>query len=160
MWVKYQASNPVSAQEGEEDYLLPLKTVAIQGTLEGPLATLNIDMTYVNENQKDAIECTYEFPMVKDTVLGSLVAKIDDKEIVAKVKGKDQARETYEDAIAAGNTAVYAEQKTEDQEIIKIKLGNLLPLKEAKLSLQLIFTVPVESGAYKFTLPVDFYPDY
>ena len=36
----------------------------------------------------------------------------------------------------------------------------MLPLQEAKLSLQLIFTVPVDSGSYKFMLPVDFYPDY
>ena len=92
--------------------------------------------------------------------MGSLIALIDGKEIVTKVKGKEQAQENYEDAIASGNTAVYAEQKTENQEIIRIKLGNLLPLQEAKLSLQLIFVVPVDSGSYKFTLPVDFYPDY
>ena len=106
------------------------------------------------------MECTYEFPMDKETILGSLVAQIDDKEIVAKVKGKEQAQANYEDAIASGNTAVYAEQRTEEQEIIKIKLGNLLPLQEAKLSLQLIYRVPVDCGSYKFTLPVDFYPDY
>ena len=127
MWIKYTDKNSTSEQIEDEDYLLPLKEVSIQGSLEGPLATLNIDMTYVNESQDDAIECTYEFPMDKDTVLGSLVANIDDKEIVAKVKGKEQAKEAYEDAVASGNTAVYAEQKTEEEEIIKIKLGNLLP---------------------------------
>ena len=50
MWIKYPAELPKSAQEGEEDYLLPLKDVAIQGSLEGPVATLNIDMTYANES--------------------------------------------------------------------------------------------------------------
>ena len=43
---------------------------------------------------------------------------------------------------------------------MKIKLGNLLPLQEAKLSMQLIFLVPVNSGSYKFVLPADFYPNY
>ena len=109
MWIKYPAELPKSAQEGEEDYLLPLKDVAIQGSLEGPVATLNIDMTYANESQNQAMECTYEFPMDKETILGSLIAQIDDKEIVAKVKGKEQAQANYEDAIASGNTAVYAE---------------------------------------------------
>ena len=50
MWIKYPAEVPKSAQEGEEDYLLPLKDVTIQGSLEGAVATLNIDMTYVNES--------------------------------------------------------------------------------------------------------------
>ena len=47
--------------------------------------------------------------MDKETILGNLVAQIDGKEIVAKVKGKEQAQANYEDAIASGNTAVYAE---------------------------------------------------
>ena len=55
--------------------------MAILGHLEGSLATLDIDMTYMNESQDQAMECTYEFPIDNDTILGRLVAKIEDKEI-------------------------------------------------------------------------------
>jgi len=41
-----------------------------------------------------------------------------------------------------------------------IKLGNLKPQQEAKLSIQLIFMLDIVCGSYKFFLPVDFYPDY
>ena len=33
-------------------------------------------------------------------------------------------------------------------------------MEEAKLTMQLIYKVPIQCGSYKFTLPVDFYPDY
>ena len=48
----------------------------------------------------------------------------------------------------------------ETKETFKIKLGNLSPLKEAKLSIQLIKSIPVENGSYCFRLPVDFCPNY
>ena len=41
-----------------------------------------------------------------------------------------------------------------------IKLGNLRPLQEAKLNIQLIFKLDIVFGQYKFFLPVDFYPNY
>ena len=92
--------------------------------------------------------------------MGRFEAKIGEREIVAKIKEKEKAQENYEDAVASGNAAVYVEQNTNTSETMKIKLGNLLPLQEAKLRLQLIFSVPVDCGSYKFTLPADFYPNY
>ena len=62
--------------------------------------------------------------------------------------------------MASGHTAVYTERKTEQIETMKIKLGNLLPLQEAKLSIQLVFKISIECGSYLFKLPVDFYPNY
>ena len=62
--------------------------------------------------------------------------------------------------MAKGHAAVYAEKKSEEKKTIRIKLGNLLPLKEATLCLQLVYIVPVDCSSYKFTLPIDFYPNY
>ena len=103
--VKIEAAN-------KEEYLLPLKSVAIEGRIEGPIVTLDIDMTYVNQSADNPIECTYEFPFDKETIVSNLIAKIGDKEVVATVKDKDEAKEKYDDAISQGRAAVYAEQKT------------------------------------------------
>ena len=43
---------------------------------------------------------------------------------------------------------------------MKIKLGNLLPLQEAKLKMQLIFRTQIKFSSYMFKLPMDFYPNY
>ena len=59
-----------------------------------------------------------------------------------------------------GHATVFAERKKDEIESMMVKLGNLMPLEEATLKIQLIVPVLVKSGSYKFTLPADFYPDY
>ena len=59
------------------DMLLPFKKVKIDGVIEGTISTLNIDLTYVNPDV-DPIECSYEFPLSKETIFAKLVCKIGD----------------------------------------------------------------------------------
>ncbi len=90
--------------------MLPLKKVNAICEISGSVATLNLDLVYFNPSETETYECTYEFPLEKKTVLSKLVATIDGKTVEAKVKAKEEAKETYEDAIAAGNAAVLAER--------------------------------------------------
>jgi len=89
---------------------VPLKDVNIQGVLEAGHATLDVKLTYVNIGDDCPIECTFEFPLEKQTVVSKLVAQIDDKIIEAKIKAKEEAKEEFDNAIASGNTGVYAER--------------------------------------------------
>ena len=63
----------------DQEFLLPLKSVNVKGWLEGPLATIEIDMNYINEDESNSIECSYEFPCDKSIVVGHLDAQIGDK---------------------------------------------------------------------------------
>ena len=72
--------------------------------------------------------------MDKNTVLAKFEAIIDDREVQTKIEEKERAYERYSDAVAGGNTAVLTErQKKED--VLAIKLGNLLPNQVAILKL-------------------------
>ena len=113
----------------DQEFLLPLTSVDVKGWLEGPLATIEIDMTYINEDESNSIECSYEIPCDKSIVVGHLSAKIGDKEVTAQIKEKQAAKEQYENAMASGNTAIYAEKKTQQQESMKIALGGLPPMQ-------------------------------
>ena len=81
----------------------------------------------MNEFEGQSLECTYEFPLEKETIVSNLVAKIGDREIIGKVRAKEKAQEMYEDAMAGGNSAFLAERQSEKHETMRIKLGNLLP---------------------------------
>lgn len=140
--------------------MLPFKSVSINGTLEGPISTLDIDLVYLNPDPTNPIECSYEFPLDKDTIFAKLICKIEDKQVEATVKSKETARTEYNKAIAEGKSAVLAERESDKKETMTIKLGNLKPGQEAKLSIQLISMLDIVFGSYKFFLPVDFYPDY
>ena len=85
----------------------------MKGLLEGPLAIVDIELTYINEDTESPIECSYEFLLDSDTVMSQLIAKIGDKEVEAKIKEKERAKEIYEDVMAGGKAAVFAEQKSQ-----------------------------------------------
>jgi hypothetical protein len=55
------------------------------------------------------------------------------------VKPKEEAKNTYNDALTAGNTAVVAERKkTGKEEIMTLIIGNLLPGQTAVIKIQMI----------------------
>lgn len=124
LWFKHY--NPV--EQKEQQALVPLKSVNIQGTLEAGHANLCMQLTYVNAGASNPIECTFEYPIEASTVVSKLIAQIDDRIVEAKIKAKEDAKEQYDDAIASGNAAVYAQRDTKhNEESITLVLGNLMP---------------------------------
>ena len=59
--------------------MLPLKKVDIKSEIRGPTAITNVELTYVNFMDENAVECTYTFPLEKTTLLAKFEAIIDDK---------------------------------------------------------------------------------
>ena len=86
-------------------------------------------------------------------------AVIAGRRIKAEVKEKEEARQTYDDAIASGFSAALAEEKSGD--IFSISLGNLPPKAEAELHLKLAGELPIDAeGGVRFTLPSVLKPRY
>jgi Ca-activated chloride channel family protein len=107
---------------------VPLKDVRIVGALQAGHATIAVELSYSNTGGKDPIECTFEFPLDKHTVVSKLIAFIDDKTIEATIQEKEKAKETYGDALASGHAAVFAERDSaKKEEVMTLMLGNLLP---------------------------------
>ena len=71
---------------------------------------MSVDLTYVNPDEIKPIECVYELPLDHKIILTKLIIEINDKVIEANVQEKQNAKEKYEDAIAAGNFTVMAEK--------------------------------------------------
>lgn len=130
--------------------LLPLQNVKILGKLESGHALLDVQLSYAN-NDGNPIECTFEFPIEKATIVTKLIAQIDDKVVEAKIQTKSSAKEKYDDAISSGNAAVFGELKSKQkEEAIVLMLGNLLPGQTAVINLQLIQTLKITNGAFDF----------
>ena len=85
--------------------LVPLQTVNFKGHIENGHATLNAQLTFVNNvRQKDdlmsAIECKLDLPCTSEMTVTSLFFTVGDKTIQAKIQDKQEAKERYDDAIA------------------------------------------------------------
>ena len=115
-----------------DDFLLPMRGVAIKGKIEGTLCILDLELSYLNSDEKQSLECFYEFQVDPDVVIGRLAAKLGEEEIVTKIKAKEKAEQIYEDALAKGSVPLIAQKSS--REILRVSLGNLAPLKEARLS--------------------------
>ena len=81
---------------------------------------MDIELRYLNPSKEYTLEASYEFPLEKKTLLSKLVACIGGKTIEAIVRNKEEAKERYDDAIAAGNAAVLAERDSEKKESMTI----------------------------------------
>lgn len=88
LYTKYL--EPVKKKELQ--LLVPLQDVTIQGILEAGHATLDVQLSFSNLGDENPIECTFEFPLEKNTVVSKLIAQIDDKTIEAKIKEKEEAK--------------------------------------------------------------------
>jgi len=140
--------------------LLPLSKVVVKCEICDSLATTQVELTYNNPSPDHPYECTYTFPLDKTTVLAKFEAVIDERVVHTKVVEKEAANEQYEDAVAAGNSAVLAERSTKKDETMTVKLGNLMPGQSATLKSTIISQLEVVGGHYAFLLPAAFYPDY
>ena len=65
----------------KQKVLLPLQNVDVKTELRGATANTIVEMTYINANCDIPLECTYTFPIEKNTVLANFEATIDDRVI-------------------------------------------------------------------------------
>ena len=139
---------------------MPLTKVDIKTEIRGARAVTRVELCYVNPSKENPYECTYTFPLDKTSVLTSFEAKIDDRVIKTQVKAKEEAKAAYDDAVASGKTAVLAERSKKKEEVMTVKLGNLLPGQTASLKSEIISQLEITGGFYSYILPAAFFPDY
>ena len=107
-------------KEAEEH--LPLRKISCKAQLEGVMTTTDVNLTYQNDEDV-AIECVYQIPLEKTTLLSKLLIHLGDQIIETRVETKPAAYEEYDEAIRNKNTAVLAERTVDGKEVMCVKLG-------------------------------------
>ncbi len=98
---------------------VPLISTAIAIRIIGGLAIVTTERTFQNK-EGASIEATLTFPVPVHATLVSLVAKIGDRTVTGRAQGKVKARETYEDALDRGKTAVLHEEALKGIHILSV----------------------------------------
>ena len=137
---------------------LPLKDVSVEAEIQGYVLGLKSTLKYDNDSS-DPVEVVFRFPLEQSHAVVGLTAVIDGRKIKAKIKEKEEARADYDDALASGQSAALAEEKSGD--VFSISLGNLPPGKEAEIHLQLVGELGIDAeGSVRFSLPSTLKPRY
>lgn len=86
-----------------------LVAVAIDVTVQGGLALVETKRTYHNSESKP-IEALLTFPVPVQAAFFGLTAQVGDRHLTGIAQKREEARETYEDAVDKGKTAVLHEE--------------------------------------------------
>ena len=136
---------------------LPLKSVAAQVHIAGVIADVTIEQVYRNEGTRP-LEAIYIFPASTRAAVYGMVMHTGDREIIAEIREREQARREYEEAREQGQTASLLEQ--ERPNVFKMNVANILP--GDSIAVRLSYTellVPTEKQ-YEFVLPTVVGPRY
>ena len=136
---------------------LPLKSVAAQVHIAGVIADVTIEQVYRNEGTRP-LEAIYIFPASTRAAVYGMVMHTGDREIIAEIREREQARREYEEARELGQTASLLEQ--ERPNVFKMNVANILP--GDSIAVRLSYTellVPTEKQ-YEFVLPTVVGPRY
>ena len=139
---------------------VPLKSVKCCVAIEGFTADVTATLEYSNE-EVNPIEAIFVFPLDEQAAVYGFQATIDGRTIVGEVQEKQEARDTYDDAVSSGHSAFLMEESDESSDIFRISVGNLPPQKSATVELRLVTELEVqEGGAVVFVLPTVLNPRY
>ncbi|EAR98227.1 type A von willebrand factor domain protein (macronuclear) [Tetrahymena thermophila SB210] len=112
---------------------------------------MTVNQTFKSVQPYEYSESVYMFPLSEDICLESFSAQYQDKTIKGVVKSKFNAQKEYQQNKSEGNLVSYAELTTLDQdEYLKISLGNLPPNEEVKITLT--FSQQLQTYLNKFYL--------
>ncbi|XP_036066258.1 von Willebrand factor A domain-containing protein 5A-like [Oryzias melastigma] len=139
---------------------IPLQSVEVELQVKDHVATVISTLNYQNKEDKP-VEAVFVFPLPGDAAVCHFSAKIGQTHIVAELKGKQQAREEYDDALSSGQQAFLLEESEQSPDIFSLRVGSLPPGESASIRLEYVIELAVEADeALRFCLPAVLNPRY
>ncbi|HMV50881.1 MAG TPA: VIT and VWA domain-containing protein, partial [Blastocatellia bacterium] len=135
----------------------PLKHTDVKAEISGGLARATVTQEFQNPlNEK--IEAVYVFPLSANAAVDDLTMVVGERVIKGKIKRREEARQIYEAARDAGQTAGLLDQ--ERPNIFTQSVANIAPGATVKITISYIETLKYEDGAYEFVFPMVVGPRY
>ena len=129
----------------------------VRAEIVGLLATTTVRQTFSNPLDEH-VEATYIFPLPDRAGVTSLVAVLGGRRVEGVLKERQQARDEYDAAIAAGQRAALVEEDRPG--VFSAKVGNLGPGETAEVALVLTGPLPYDGGEATFRFPLVVAPRY
>jgi len=135
----------------EAELNIPLQKINFDADVVGMFAQVTCEQEFENKNDVP-VEAVYVFPMPEDASIAGCEMVIGDKRIEAELKEKEQAKQEYDDAVAAGHYAGLLEQKRDN--IFRINVGGIEPGDNIKIVTTYNQRVPWQDDGGRFSIPL------
>jgi len=146
----------VKSDDPEVDRL-PLKSTTAEVTIAGVIADVVVTQVYENTGQRP-LEAIYVFPASTRAAVYGMRMTIGERVLEARIKERQQARQDYEDAKAAGKSASLLEQQRPN--VFQMNVANILPGDVIQVELRYTELLVPETGVYEFVYPTVVGPRY
>ena len=135
----------------------PLKHTDVVANVAGFVGRTTVRQTFHNPlNEK--IEAIYVFPLPNDAAVDEMIMTVGDRRIVGQVKKREEARQVYEQARAAGHVASLLDQ--ERPNVFTQSVANVEPGAQVVVEISYVETLKYEDGWYEFVFPTVVGPRY
>ncbi|MCL2087213.1 MAG: VIT and VWA domain-containing protein [Oscillospiraceae bacterium] len=145
--------------EGDDPALdsFPLKETDVKVSINGVIADVYLTQTYQNLGAQP-INAQYVFPASTRAAVHGMKMQIGDDVITAQIRERQQARQEFERAREAGQSASLLEQ--ERPNVFSMSVANIMPQDVVIIELHYTeFIVPTDS-VYEFVFPTVVGPRY
>ncbi len=142
---------------GTKGETVGLKSVHIDGRLDGLMLSVKVRQSYRNDSGKN-LETVYTFPLAWGATLLGMNVELNGKRMQAAVLEKTQATEKYEKAIDEGDTPVMVEKSAGG--LYTANLGNLMAGEEAVIEIEYAQLLHFEQGRIRVSIPTTIAPRF
>ncbi len=131
-------------------------------TILATASRTSLQQTFVNLSPANIGECIYTFPLYEGVSVVDFTCRVGSRLLRGRVQEKSKARETYDQAVARGETAGILEQLPEASDVFSTRLGNIPASATVHVELTYIGELKhdAEANGIRFTLPTAIAPRY
>jgi len=135
----------------------PLEGTKVNAEITGFGARVTLVQTFTNPS-KQPIEAIYAFPLPENAAVDRMRIRIQDRIIEGQIKRREEARNIYEQAKAAGQTAALLDQ--ERPNLFTQSIANVMPGAQIEVEISYVQMLKFEEGRFEFVFPMVVGPRY
>jgi Ca-activated chloride channel family protein len=136
---------------------LPLQETKVDVAIADVVADVTVTQVYENRGKR-AINTRYVFPASTRAAVHGLTMAFRNQIVEAKIQEREQAKQTFEKAKAAGKTASLLEEQRPN--VFTMSLANVMPGDRITVTLKYNEILVPTEGAYDFVFPTVVGPRY
>lgn len=135
----------------------PLEATHVRATVAGVIADVTVEQVYRNDGIVP-ISARYVFPGSTRAAVQGLVMQVGAQRVVAKMRERQEAKEEFDAATAAGKTASLLEQDRPN--VFTMSVGNVMPGDRVQVTLRYSELLVPTDGLYQLVFPTVVGPRY
>ena len=125
--------------------------------VDGPVATTNLQVWFTNQLDA-AVEGDLVFPLPPFAAIRSLEVKVGDRRIEGQIRARQGAKEDYQRAVEAGQTAALAESEGED--LARLRVAPIGAGEKVHAEVTTVHTLLPIADGHRLVIPLTYMPRY